>query len=241
MPQDSIDEFEAIGCVTTLCAVGVIRAEQIGHPQPSCFCQGISRCSFAFHHIKPSPSPAMSNQAWQITAPGSISLVTLPSIPSPGPNQALIRIQAVSLNYRDVLVVDHSPSYPVEAKPNLTPCSDGAGVIEQTGPGSKWKKGDRVFVHPNTWKTGPEPRAFDLTLTMGGGSTDGTLRRYVVLDDDRIVKAPDNLSIEEVATLYTAGATAWNSLFHGKLKLEAGMSILTQGTGGVSVFAIQVS
>lgn len=182
----------------------------------------------------------MSNQAWQITAPGSLSLVTLPTIPSPGPNQALIRIQAVSLNYRDVLVVDHSPSYPVQAKPNLTPCSDGAGVIEEAGPGSKWKKGDRVFVHPNTWKGGDDPRDFDLHLTMGGGTTDGTLRRYVVWDDDRIVKAPDNLSIEEVATLYTAGATAWNALFHGKLKLEPGMSVLTQGTGGVSCFAIQV-
>lgn len=182
----------------------------------------------------------MSNQAWQITAPGTLSLVTLPSIPSPGPNQALIRIQAVSLNYRDVLVVDHSPSYPVPAKANLTPCSDGAGVIEEAGLGSKWKKGDRVFVHPNTWKSGNEPRDFDIRLTMGGGGTDGTLRRYVVWDDDRIVKAPDNLSIEEVATLYTAGATAWNALFHGRLKLEPGMSVLTQGTGGVSCFAIQV-
>lgn len=76
---------------------------------------------------------------------------------------------------------------------------------------------------------------------MGGGAADGTLRRYVVWDDDRIVKAPDNLSIEEVATLYTAGVTAWNSLFHGKIKLEPGMTVLTQGTGGVSCFAIQVS
>lgn len=183
----------------------------------------------------------MSNQAWQITGPGSLSLITLPSVPTPGPNQALIRIQAVSLNYRDVLVIDHSPSYPLEAKPNLTPCSDGAGVIEQPGPGSKWKKGDRVFVHPNTWKKGADPRHFDLRLTMGGGAADGTLRRYVVWDDDRIVRAPDNLSIEEVATLYTAGVTAWNSLFRGNMKLEPGMTVLTQGTGGVSCFAIQVS
>lgn len=183
----------------------------------------------------------MSNQAWQITSPGCLSLVTLDEIPTPGPNQALIRMQAVSLNYRDVLVAEHNPSYPVKAKPNLTPCSDGAGVIEAAGPGSRWKQGDRVFVHPNTWKTGSDPRDFDIRRTMGGGVTDGTLRRYVVWDDDRIVKTPDNLSIEEAATLYTAGATAWNALFHGKMKLKPGMTVLTQGTGGVSCFAIQVS
>lgn len=183
----------------------------------------------------------MSNQAWQIISPGRLALVNLPSIPHPGPGQSLVRIQAVSFNYRDVLVVDHNPSYPVKAKTNLTPCSDGATVIEEAGPGSKWKKGDRVFLHPNTWKSGNDARSFDLYRTMGAAGTDGTLNRFMVWDDDRVVKAPEGLSVEEVATLYTAGATAWTALFHGKMKLEPGMKVLTKGAGGVSCFAIQVS
>ncbi|KXT09365.1 hypothetical protein AC579_3827 [Pseudocercospora musae] len=182
----------------------------------------------------------MTNQAWKITAAGQVTLVDLEE-PKPGPKQALVRLQAVSLNYRDILVMNHDPSYPAMAKQDLIPCSDGAGIVEEAGPHSEWKAGDRVIIQPNTWVTGFDPRDFDMFKTMGGGGIDGTLRRYLVWDDDRLIKAPDDLSIEEASTLYTAGATAWNALMHGLFKLEPGMSVLTQGTGGVSCYAIQIA
>ncbi|KAI5358961.1 putative GroES-like superfamily protein [Septoria linicola] len=81
----------------------------------------------------------MANQAWQITAP------------------PLVRIQAISLNYRDIFVTNNNPNYIVPAKPALIPCCDGAGILESTGPNSIWQPGDRVFFHPNTWHTGSDP------------------------------------------------------------------------------------
>lgn len=182
----------------------------------------------------------MANQAWQISAPGKLSLVDLGPAPEPGPRQVLVRVQAVALNYRDVLVINHDPAYIVPTSPNLVPCSDGAGVIEDVGAGSTWMKGDRIFFHPNNWQTGKDPRDWSIQKTMGGGPCDGTLRRYIIANDVDLVRAPDNLSIEEAATIYTAGVTAWNGLMHGLIKLKPGMTILTQGTGGVSCYAIQV-
>lgn len=182
----------------------------------------------------------MANQSWQITAPGTLTLKDLGPTPHPGAKQALVRIQAVSFNYRDVLVVDHNLGYPVLAEPDLVPCSDGAGVIEETGPESRWKKGDRVIIHPSSWLTGSDARDFDLYGTMGAGKEDGTLRRYIVWDDEKLVRAPEGLSIEEATTLFTAGGTAWQALFYGLFKLQPGMTVLTQGTGGVSCYAIQV-
>lgn len=88
--------------------------------------------------------------------------------------------------------------------------------------------------------TGSDARDFNMNGTMGAGTSDGTLREYVVLDDERLLRAPEGLSIEEASTLYTAGATAWQALRYGLVKLEPGMTVLTQGTGGVSCFAIQV-
>lgn len=75
---------------------------------------------------------------------------------------------------------------------------------------------------------------------MGAGNVNGTLRRYMVVDDQQLVRAPEGLSIEEVSMMKTAGGSAWQALFHGRLKLEPGMSVLTQGTGGVSCWAILV-
>ena len=107
----------------------------------------------------------MANQAWKITAPGQVTLVDVEK-PKPGPKQALIRLQAASLNYRDILVMNHDPSYPAMAKQDLIPCSDGAGVVEEAGPQSEWKAGDRVIIQPNTWTTGFDPRDFDMYNTM---------------------------------------------------------------------------
>ncbi|KAK3072659.1 hypothetical protein LTR53_006398 [Teratosphaeriaceae sp. CCFEE 6253] len=184
----------------------------------------------------------MANQAWQISAPGQLSLVDLATaIPKPGPKQVLVRIHAVALNYRDVLIVDHDLNYPLIAKPDLIPGSDGAGIIEQLGPDSRWVKGDAVIWHPNTWLSGTDVRDLEMAAVLGGGECDGTLQRWAVIDDERLIKAPQGLSLEEAATVFTAGVTAYTALFHGPMKLEPGMTVLTQGTGGVSCYVIQIA
>ncbi|KAK5173691.1 uncharacterized protein LTR77_002372 [Saxophila tyrrhenica] len=185
----------------------------------------------------------MASQAYQITSPSTLTLTTLPTpVPSPGPNEVLLRLHATSLNYRDILVIDHSPAYPVRAKQNLIPFSDGAGVISTVGPGSRWKAGDRVVLHPNPWLHGNDARGFDVRTVFGGGETDGTARRWMVVSDENLVKMPKGMGMEEASTMFTAGATAFRSLFHnGAVKAGPGVRVLTQGTGGVSCFAIMLA
>lgn len=183
----------------------------------------------------------MANQAWQITAPSVLSLNTLSdSLPQAGPGQALVRIYAASLNFRDILVLDHSPAYPLTHKDNLIVASDAAGLVEEAGPGSVWNKGDRVVILPNDWTDG-DNRNYTFDKTLGAGVTDGTLRRWMVVDDVRLAKAPSNLSWAEASTLFTAGLTAFRGLFYNRVDTAPNTTVLTQGTGGVSCFAIQAS
>jgi len=182
----------------------------------------------------------MPYQAWEVTTPGQLNLATLDSIPKPGPNQVLVRIHAAALNYRDILVINHDPNYLVKTKKDLIPGADGAGEIHEVGQGSNWQKGDRVIVHPNTWMTGSDVADYRLDLTTGGGDVDGTFTQYMLLDDDRVFSAPAHLSYEEACTVVTAGVTAYNGLFYGEPKVGPGMTVLTQGTGGVSCYAIMV-
>lgn len=149
-------------------------------------------------------------------------------------------MKANSLNFRDILVVDHNPEIPGIAAPNLVPCCDAAGVVEEARVGSRWKKGNKVFVHPNSWVSGLDVRSFDPTKTLGGGTADGKLRRWAVWQEDQLIAAPAGLSLAETSTLFTSGVTAWHVLMHGFLKLRPGMTLVTQGTGGVSCFAIMV-
>ena len=136
--------------------------------------------------------------------------------------------------------MDHNPAYPLKAKANLIPGSDGAGVVEETGPDSVWQQGDRVVIHPNTWTLGIDGRDFKFDEALGGGEIDGTFRRYMVARDDMLFRAPAGLSMEETCTLYTAGVTAYRALFYAGEKVRPGLSVLTQGTGGVSCYAIMV-
>lgn len=183
----------------------------------------------------------MANQAWQIASAGKLVLGDLGPLPTPGPKEILVRIHAISLNYRDILVADHDPAYPLKAKENLIPGSDAAGIVEAHGSESHWKKDDRVVLHPNDWMSG-DPRNYIFHQTLGGASQDGTFRRYMLVDDDRAFKAPDSMTLQEAATIFTAGVTAWRVLNYGEPKLIGPEStILTQGTGGVSCYAIQVS
>jgi NADPH:quinone reductase-like Zn-dependent oxidoreductase len=188
----------------------------------------------------------MSNQAWQIASPGHLVLTTSSNPPpTPAPNEILIRMHAMSLNYRDILVTDHSPSYPLPTKQNLVPGSDGAGIVETAGSASHWNPGDRVILHPNTWLSG-SPRNYVFDQTLGGAERDGTLQQYVLVNEKFVVKAPESMSLVEASTLFTAGVTAWNALCYGNeegngVGFLEGKSVLTQGTGGVSCWAIQVS
>jgi NADPH:quinone reductase-like Zn-dependent oxidoreductase len=181
----------------------------------------------------------MANRAWQITSPGNLVLKDLGPPPSPGPKEILVRIHAFALNYRDILNVDHDPDYPLTPKENLIPGSDGAGIIEAAGSDSRWKQGDRVVIHPNTWMSG-DPRNYIFDQTRGGASLDGTFQRYILVNEEFAFKAPDSMTLQEASTLFTAGVTAWNVLCYGDPKLGAGDTVLTQGTGGVSCYAIQV-
>ena len=156
--------------------------------------------------------------------------------PEPGPGQVLLKIKAASLNYRDLLVVKgaYNPKMPLPR----VPCSDAVGEVVAVGQGvTRVKSGQRVAgLFMPGWLEG------DLTdakaKTALGGSVDGLLAEYAVLDEDALVPVPAHLSDEEAATLPCAAVTAWNSLVVcGGVK--PGDSVLVQGTGGVSLFALQ--
>ncbi|WP_201788516.1 zinc-dependent alcohol dehydrogenase family protein [Rathayibacter sp. VKM Ac-2630] len=159
--------------------------------------------------------------------------------PTPGPNDLLVQVSAVSLNYRDKALVEGDYS-PEKMPKGLIVGADSAGVVTAVGSDvTKWEVGDRVTSHfYSTWADGPWDQVH--TDAMIGGPIDGGLAEYVLLHEDRVVKSPVNLSDAEAATLPIAALTAWFSLVHHG-GLEAGGSVLVQGTGGVSVFAIQIA
>lgn len=160
-------------------------------------------------------------------------------IPIPAPNEVLVKIHAVSLNYRELLfawgLYNPHPQLPA------VPCSDGAGEIVAVGANvTRWKTGDRVCpIFMQGWIDGPPAAEYGKTA-LGGGDIDGTLREYGTFHEEGLVAIPDGLSYEEASTLPCAAVTAWNSVVRvGAVK--AGDTILTLGTGGVSVFALQIA
>jgi NADPH:quinone reductase-like Zn-dependent oxidoreductase len=156
--------------------------------------------------------------------------------PRPGPSEVLVRLTAASLNYRDYMVV--KGTYNPKQKRPMVPLSDGAGVVEETGPGvTRFKKGDRVAAcFMQTWIDGPVNR--EKALSALGGAIDGVLREFAVFSEQGLVSVPAALADEEAAALPCAGVTAWHALFEGTARLP-GETILLQGTGGVSIFALQ--
>lgn len=166
----------------------------------------------------------------------SLKMVERPE-PKPGPRQVLVRVRATSLNYRDLITIEGSYAR-AAPKPDLIPLSDGAGEVVAVGPGvGRVKAGDRVAgCFMQRWFGGEfHPEA--MTSAMGG-AIDGMLTEFAVLEEDGVVKLPDHLSFEEGATLPCAGVTAWNALVEiGRIK--AGDVVQIQGTGGVSIFALQ--
>ncbi|MGD0666320.1 MAG: NAD(P)-dependent alcohol dehydrogenase [Bryobacteraceae bacterium] len=165
----------------------------------------------------------------------TLKLVERPQ-PKPGPGQALVRVRASSLNYRDLVVA--SGGYGRHVKIPLIPLSDGAGEVVDVGPHvTRVKPGARVAaIFMQTWLTG----AFieDESRSALGGAIDGMLAEFVVLDQDGLVPIPEHLSYAEAATLPCAAVTAWHALVT-EGGIRAGDSVLVLGTGGVSVFALQ--
>ena len=148
--------------------------------------------------------------------------------PKPGPGQALVRMRAASLNFRDLAIV--SGKYvrgPVTQ--DTIPLSDGAGEVVAVGAGVRTiKVGDRVVA---TFNQGPNSL---------GSPLDGVLTEFAAFDENGLLKIPAHMSFDDAATLPCAGVTAWHALMYGKI-LRAGETVLTLGTGGVSIITLQLA
>lgn len=176
-------------------------------------------------------------RAFQISQFGleNLRLVDLPT-PACGDGMVLIRIHAASLNYRDLLMV--RGHYDPRLKMPRIPLSDGAGEVVAVGAGvTRFKPGDRVVgLFLQNWQDGGPSQAKSLGAL--GGDIDGLLADYVVLPEQGVTHFPAHLSYEEAATLPCAALTAWNALFH-VAATKPGDTVVIQGTGGVSIFALQ--
>lgn len=179
-------------------------------------------------------------KAWKKQGVGleNLKLVEV-DIPKPGPKQLLVRVKAVSLNFRDKSIMDGDYLPDLMSKP-FTPASDAAGVVVSVGSEvTRFNEGDRVVSHLYTKWTDGAPSE-DYAPTAVGGPNDGGLAEYMLLDEDAAVMTPSNMTDEEASTLPIAALTVWFSLVeYGKIK--AGDTVLVLGTGGVSIYAIQIA
>ena len=158
-------------------------------------------------------------------------------VPLLGPHDVLVSVQAVSLNYRDIAMPLRL--YPASTKQDVVPCSDGAGIVLGIGTDVKsLQSGDRVCsTFFQDYEDGYATKASRASSL--GGLNDGVLRKQVVFNEKGLIKVPDFLNAREASTLPCSALTAWNALFgvEGRT-LEPGHWVLTQGSGGVSIFAL---
>ena len=176
-------------------------------------------------------------RAWEVQDAWSIDNLKLVerAAPTAGPGQTVVRLRAASVNYRDLLTVQGMGG---TRRLPLIPFSDGAGEVIAVGEGvSRVKIGDRVCpMFFESWIDGP-PDAYKRSRPLGG-PLPGVLQDELALSADAVSPIPAGWSFEEAATLPCAGLTAWRALMvEGELK--AGQTVLVQGTGGVSIFALQ--
>ena len=158
---------------------------------------------------------------------------------SPDPGQVVMRIEAASVNYRDLVMARRGYGRRSGELP-LIPVSDGAGVVAATGPGvTRVKVGDLVCpLFAQSWLEGPLREEY--WRGMLGGPRDGVLQEFMLLHEDGVARAPAHLTALEAATLPCAALTAWNAVVVAG-QAKPGDIVLTQGTGGVSLFAIQLA
>jgi NADPH:quinone reductase-like Zn-dependent oxidoreductase len=155
--------------------------------------------------------------------------------PSIADTEVLVKFHAASLNYRDLMMIEGK--YNPRLKMPLVPFSDGAGEVTAVGGAvTKWKPGDRVMpIFMQGWIDGEV--SFEKARTALGGDRDGCLREFGAFDESGLVRIPDHFSYEEAATLPCTGVTAFHALYvSGNLKAED--TVLIQGTGGVSIYAL---
>lgn len=180
-------------------------------------------------------------KAYRLNPPGAARAwepITLPD-PSPGPGEVLIRVRAASLNYREIMIA--KGTYGIPPKKDCIPVGDGAGEVLAVGVGvTTFAVGDRVAagLFP-TWTKG----LFSLSDygSALGAARDGTLCERMVLPASGLVAVPAHLSYQEAATLPCAALTAWHAVMESGAHLLPGATVLTLGTGGVSLFAIQLA
>lgn len=179
-------------------------------------------------------------RSWQVKGEFGLTSAKLveSAVPEPGPGQVRVDLHAWSLNYRDWMVV--TGAYNPRIALPFVPLSDGVGVVSAIGEGvDRWAVGDRVAAtFAPGWVAGP-PHKSKLASALGGGGA-GMAAEQVVLDERAWVKVPDHLTDEEAATLPCAAVTAWNALFELG-DVGPGQTVLTLGTGGVSIFALQLA
>jgi NADPH:quinone reductase-like Zn-dependent oxidoreductase len=156
------------------------------------------------------------------------------AVPEPGTGEALVRLRAATLNYRD-LIIAKGLMAGLAKTPDYVPLSCATGEVVALGDGvSRVAVGDRVNpIFALGWLTGPRP-----TMEMLGGSADGVARQYAVFPADSLCPVPDTMGDLEAATMTCAGLTAWNALFQPR-PLAAGEWVLCPGTGGVAIAALQ--
>ncbi|MDQ0395565.1 zinc-dependent alcohol dehydrogenase family protein [Labrys monachus] len=162
-------------------------------------------------------------------------------VPEPATGEVLVRVAAVSLNYRDRLVIERGMGLPL-AFP-FTPASDLAGTVEAVGPGAKrFAPGDRVIstFAPGWIEGAPLGNARTPPYRTLGGAYPGVLADYVAFPEDWFVRAPASLDDAQASTLPCAGLTAWFALVE-KGRVRAGETVLVEGTGGVALFGLQIA
>ena len=171
---------------------------------------------------------------------GPSEVVLVEVAPKPlSANEVRVRIEACSLNYRDLLM--KSGMSASSGSDPVIPLSDGAGIVEEIGEGvTTWRLGDRVTpTFFRDWESG----RFDMAYHTGarGGSCDGVLAESVIAPAHSLVRVPDYLSLAEAATLPCAALTAWHAMMERGHPFGSGETVLCLGTGGVSIFALQIA
>ncbi|KAN0096118.1 NAD(P)-binding protein [Hyaloscypha variabilis] len=179
-------------------------------------------------------------KAWSLEGTNGFDSLTFHGeapLPEPSDYEVLVKFHAASLNYRDLLIP--KGQYPFPCSPHVTPLSDGAGTIVSLGPKvTRFQPGDKVCTLFNQAHLGGPLTPPHLASGLGS-AIHGTLRQYGTFNENGLVSMPSNLGFREAASLSCAGVTAWNALYGAGKGLRPGDWVLTIGTGGVSIFAVQ--
>ena len=179
-------------------------------------------------------------RALNVMEPWGLDALEVVEAPDPTPShgEVLVRMRAVSLNYRDLLMVQGMYARGAATGGAITPFSDGCGIVEAIGPGvTRVQPGDRVAtLFFQKWISGP-PTLEKVSSSLGS-PIPGAGRELGVFSQDGVSKVPDFLSDQQVATLPCAALTAWRALFEDA-DLRPGDTVVLQGTGGVSIFGLQ--